>query len=78
MNINTFDNRYYIILDTSETGSINFNEVLESEYTLRFNEDKSKTFVCYESVGLPSSLSTLTTKQGPYSNNEILNIITGS
>jgi len=74
-----FDHRHYVIFDTSETGSIDFSEVLEtSADTLRLNLSGSQTFVKYNGDTMPSSVSSLTTKEGPYSHSEILNILTGS
>jgi len=75
----SFETRNYIVLDTSETGSIDFSEVLEtSAETLRLNLSGSQTFVKYEGGTMPASISSLTTKEGPYSHSEILNILTGS
>ena len=74
----SFDIRNYVIFATSETGSIDFTEVLEtSAETLRVSIDGTKTFVKYEG-DMPTSVSSLTTKEGPYSHSEILNILTGS
>lgn len=74
-----FENRHYVIFDTTETGSINFSEVLETSHeTLRFSTSSARTFVKYEGDTMPSSVSSLTTKEGPYSHDEILNILTGS
>lgn len=74
-----FENRHYVIFDTTETGSINFSEVLETSHeTLRFSTSSARTFVKYEGNTMPSSVSSLTTKEGPYSHTEILNILTGS
>lgn len=70
-----FENRNYMILSTSETGSVDFNEVLEtSSETLRLSVDESKTFVKWEG-GIPSSVSSLSTKEGPYTHSEILSIL---
>lgn len=75
----SFHNRHYIIFNTSETGSIDFLEVLEtSAETLRLNLSGSQTFVKYDGETMPTSVSSLTTKEGPYSHSEILNILTGS
>ena len=77
--MHSFDHRQYVIFNTSETGSIDFSEVLEtSANTLRLNLSGSQTFVKYESETMPASISSLTTKEGPYSHSEILNILTGS
>ena len=74
-----FENRHYVIFDTTETGSIDFSEVLETSHeTLRFSTSSARTFVKYEGDTIPSSVSSLTTKEGPYSHDEILNILTGS
>lgn len=74
-----FDHRHYVIFDTSETGSIDFTQVLETSIeTLRLNLSGSQTFVKYEGETMPSSISSLTTKEGPYPHSEILNILTGS
>ena len=74
-----FDHRHYVIFDTSETGSIDFAQVLETSIeTLRLNLSGSQTFVKYNGDTMPSSVSSLTTKEGPYSHSEILNILTGS
>lgn len=70
--------RNYVIFNTSEISTIDFNQVLEtSSSTLRKSLDDSKTFVKYEG-DMPSSVTSLTTKQGPYTHSEILNILNGS
>jgi len=44
-----FPNRRWLIIPTSMTGSINFNEILESSpESLRLSVDGTKTFVKYE------------------------------
>jgi len=71
-----FDHRHYVIFATSETGSIDFSEVLEtSAKTLRLSVDETKTFVKYEGETMPTSVLSLTTKEGPYSYEEILAIL---
>jgi len=77
MSQNNFDNRYYVIFNVSELNTINFNQVFEtSADTVRLSVNESKTFVKYEG-NMPSSVSALTTKQGPYSHSEVLNILAG-
>ena len=77
--MHSFDNRHYIIFDTAETGSIDFSQVFEtSAETLRFSTSSARTFVKYDGDTMPSSVASLTTKEGPYSHDEILNILTGS
>jgi len=70
-----FENRNYMILSTSETTSVDFNEVLEtSSETLRLSVDESLTFVKWEG-SIPSSIDSLSSKQGPYTHSEILEIL---
>ena len=64
-----------MILSTSETGSVDFLQVLEtSSQTLRLSVDESLTFVKWEG-NIPSSVSLLSTKEGPYTYSEILSIL---
>jgi hypothetical protein len=67
-----------MIFDTSETGSIDFNDVAETSVdTLRLNVSGSRTFVKWDG-DIPTSVSSLTTKEGPYTYTEIMTILTGS
>ena len=44
-----YNNRKYVIITASEVSSVDFSKVLEdSENTLRYNNDESKTFVKFE------------------------------
>jgi|TARA_A100001201_G_scaffold130923_1_gene116918 hypothetical protein len=73
-----FSERRWVILDTSETGSIDFSQVLQtSSETLRLNVSGSQTIVKYEG-DQPSSIAALSTKSQEYTHSEILNILTGS
>jgi len=68
-----------MIFSTSETGSIDFTEVLEtSSQTLRLSVDGSKSFVKWDGETIPTSVVSLTTKEGPYTYDEIVTILTGS
>lgn len=70
-------NRNYVIFNISELVSIDFSQVLEtSADTVRKSLDETLTFVKYEG-DIPSSVSALTTKQGPYTHSEILTILAG-
>ena len=70
--------RDFMIFDTSETGSIDFNDVAETSVdTLRLNVSGSRTFVKWNG-DIPTSVSSLTTKEGPYTHQQILTILTGS
>ncbi len=74
-----YTNRNFMIFSTSETGSIDFNEVLEtSAETLRLSVDGSKSFVKWDGETVPTSVDNLTTKEGPYTYEEIVTILTGS
>ena len=74
-----YEQRNFMIFSTSETGSIDFNEVLEtSAETLRLSVDGSKSFVKWDSEIIPESVNLLTTKEGPYTYEEIITILTGS
>tara|TARA_R110000787_G_scaffold229566_1_gene337109 strand:- start:6598 stop:6828 length:231 start_codon:yes stop_codon:yes gene_type:complete len=67
-----------MIFDTSETGSIDFNDVAETSVdTLRLNLSGSRTFVKWDD-DIPTSVASLTTKEGPYTHQQILTILTGS
>jgi hypothetical protein len=69
------DSKQYIIFATSELDKINFYEVLEtSTDTIRRSVNGSKTFVKYFGT-MPPSVASLTTKEGPYTNAEILTIL---
>ena len=75
---NRFPNRRWVIFNTSETGSIDFSQVIEnSKDTIRFNLSGSQTFVKYEG-SMPSSVSSLSSKSTEYSHSIMLNILTGS
>ena len=66
-----YANRKYVILNASETGSINFSQVLESSVdTLRFNLSASQTFVKFDG-DTPSFLSGKTA----YNYKQIINIL---
>lgn len=70
------ENRKYVIFNVSECDKINFNEVNETSVeTLRKSIDETLTFVKYDSDEMPSSVLSLTTKEGPYTQTEILEII---
>ena len=63
----------YVILDSSELGSVDFNQVMEhSAPMLRYSVDGSKTFVKFNG-DTPSFLSGKT----EYTRSEILSILSG-
>lgn len=74
-----FETRQFMIFNISELPSINFNEVLEtSAETIRISVDGTKTFVKWDSESAPECVTNLTTKEGPYTYNEILEIMSTS
>jgi len=72
-----YDNKY-IIFDITELSTLDFSQVLETSIdTITYNVDETQTVVKY--LGdMPSSVQALTTKEGPYTHTQIMNIITGS
>ena len=73
-----YENRKYVIFNTSETGSIDFSQVMETSVnTLRLNLSGSQTFVKYEG-SQPSSVTALSSKSQEYTHSEMLGILTGS
>ena len=73
-----YENRKYVIFNTSETGSIDFSQVMETSVnTLRLNLSGSQTFVKYEG-SQPSSVAGLSSKSSEYTHTQILNVLTGS
>ena len=72
---NPYENREFMIFNVSELNQINFNEVLEtSADTVRKSVDLTKTFVKWDGT-MPQCVSDLTTKEGPYTYDEILVIL---
>jgi hypothetical protein len=68
--------KYYVIFNVSELDKINFNQVFETSIeTVRKSVDETLTFVKYNDEEMPSSVASLDTKQGPYSHEEILEIL---
>jgi hypothetical protein len=75
METQEYANREFMIFNVSELNQINFTEVLEtSSETVRRSVDGTKTFVKWEG-DQPAFISTLTTKEGPYTYDEILSIL---
>lgn len=67
--------RKYIIFNVSEIEKINFDLILESSpETLRTSQDGQKTFVKW-SQQEPDFICLLDTRQGPYTHEEIINIL---
>jgi hypothetical protein len=73
-----YENRKFMIFNVSELELIDFTQVCETSInTVRVSTDGQKTFVKWDSEEIPSSVEALTTKEGPYTYEEILTILAG-
>lgn len=67
--------REFMIFNVSELSNIDFTTVLETSVdTVKKSVDQTKTFVKWDGV-MPTCVSNLTTKEGPYTYDEILVIL---
>jgi hypothetical protein len=72
-----YDNRQFVIFSTTELPLINFSEVLEtSADTVRISVDGTKTFVKWDG-DIPPSVQALTTIEGYYTYEEMIDILSG-
>jgi hypothetical protein len=75
METQNYETREFMIFNVSELDQIDFTQVHEtSQDTVRKSVDETKTFVKWDGE-TPSSVASLTTKEGPYTYEEILNIL---
>lgn len=73
-----YTNREFMIFNVSELNQIDFTKVLEtSADTVRKSVNQSKTFVKWDGT-IPDCVNNLTTKEGPYTYEEILTILSTS
>lgn len=73
-----YQQRHYAIFSITELNNVNFDQVLEtSADTVRKSIDQSRTFVKWDSEEIPSSIQALTTVEGYYNHEEMLNILSG-
>ena len=71
-----YSNREFMIFAVSELDQVDFTQVLETSIdTVRKSVDETKTFVKWNGDVIPSSVEALTTKEGPYTYEEILVIL---
>jgi len=71
-----YNNREFMIFSVTELPKIDFNEVKETSIdTVRKSVDGTKTFVKWDGEIIPSSVESLTTKEGPYTYDEIIVIL---
>lgn len=65
-----------MIFGAAELPQVDFTQVLEtSAETVRKSVDGAKTFVKWDGETVPSSIEALTTKDGPYTYEEMLAIL---
>ena len=71
-----YNNRHFMIFSVTELPNIDFTQVHETSIdTVRKSVDGEKTFVKWDGDIIPSSVEALTTKEGPYTYEEILIIL---
>ena len=71
-----YSTRKFMIFNVSELSNIDFTQVLETAAdTVRRSVDGTLTFVKWDSETIPASVDALTTKEGPYTYDEILTIL---
>ena len=72
-----FENRVFIIISTVEIPLINFEEILFESYNdLILSVNKTKTILKWDGPTTPSFYNNLNTKEGPYTIDEISQILT--
>lgn len=73
-----YENRKFMIFNVSELNKIDFTKVLESSIdTIRKSVDETKTFVKWDG-DIPQCVNDLTTKEGPFSYEEILPMLSST
>jgi hypothetical protein len=76
METQDYEQRQFMIFNVLELTNIDFSQVLETSIdTVRKSVDGIKTFVKWDGNIIPSSVDGLTTKEGPYSYQEIIDIL---
>jgi hypothetical protein len=72
------EKREFVVFNIEELSKINFDEVLETSFeTVRKSLDGTKTFVKWEGDNIPLCVENLTTKEGPYTYQEMMEILKG-
>ena len=70
-----YETRNFMIFNISELPNIDFTQVLETSMdTVRKSVDETKTFVKWDGT-MPTCVEALLTKEGPYTYEEILTIL---
>jgi hypothetical protein len=75
METTNYENRKFMIFSVTELDQIDFTQVHEtSANTVRKSVDNTKTFVKWDDT-IPQCVNNLTTKEGPYTYEEMLEIL---
>jgi len=75
--VTIYENREFMIFSVTELDQIDFTKVHETSVeTVRKSVDGTKTFVKWDGA-TPECVENLTTKEGPYTYEEILTILAG-
>jgi hypothetical protein len=75
MELQDYEHREFMIFNVSELNQIDFTKVCETSIdTVRKSVDGTKTFVKWDGT-MPECIANLTTKEGPYTYEEILVIL---
>jgi hypothetical protein len=75
METTNYENRKFMIFSVTELDQIDFTQVHETSVTtIRKSVDNTKTFVKWDEE-MPSCVSNLNTKEGPYTYEEMLEIL---
>jgi hypothetical protein len=70
-----YENREFMIFNVLELSNIDFTQVCETSIdTVRKSVDQTKTFVKWDGI-IPECVNNLTTKEGPYTYDEIIPIL---
>lgn len=70
----SYENRESIIFNVSELSKIDFSQVYETN-DVRRSVDQTKAFVKWKHGNPPDFLDNLTTKEGPYTHEEMIQIL---
>ena len=74
-NVTIYEDREFMIFNVSELNVIDFTQVEETSInTVRKSVDGTKTFVKWDGA-TPDCVNNLTTKEGPYTYEEMLTIL---
>lgn len=74
--VTNYEKREFMIFSVTELDQIDFTQVLETSIdTVSKSLDGTKTFVKWVGPETPSSVNNLTTKEGPYTHEEIIGIL---